>query len=183
MSTPMRLQLLRRLLAVPAGLVLMLPLTPMFLQQAAAEDDSASFYKWDDYEARDPKLLDAQVLALTTHSLEPLEKLRAESTSEEGITISLTFAVVRSLPEDSHVSFDKDGASAFGIWMQAAAHNLVGKGQTSKERIKTAMVQARGFIYWLRVDDNLNPLSAAVTITQALVKKVHDAFCPLYPFC
>jgi hypothetical protein len=80
------------------------------------------------------------------------------------------------------VSFDRDGASAFAIWMQAAAQNLVNKGQTSKERVKTAMVQARGFVFWLEVDDNLNLINQ-VKITEQLIKQVHDAFCPLYPFC
>ncbi len=162
-------------------LVLLCLTSLSFLQEAMAQE-SAAFYKWEGSEARDAKLLDAQVSALTTKRFDPLAKFQGESASERfaGIVTTLTAAVIRGLSD--RVSFDRGGASAFGIWLQVAAQNLENKGQTNKERLKTTMVQARGFIFWLEVDDNLNLINQ-VKITEQLVKQVHDAFCPLYPFC
>jgi hypothetical protein len=165
--------------------VLLLPAGLLFSQQVKAQQQSALFYKWEDYEAANKELLDAQVEALTTQRVEALASFG--KTQKEGdfanITVKLTSAAVRMLPMNTGISFDRGGASAFGIWIQAAARKLVDDQKTSEQRIKVAMIQVQGFIYWLEVDDNLNLLPATVTITEKLIKTVHDAFCPLYPFC
>jgi hypothetical protein len=105
-------------------LVLLCLTSLSFLQEAMAQE-SAAFYKWEGSEARDAKLLDAQVSALITKRFDPLAKFQGESASEgfAGIVTTLTAAVIRGLSD--RVSFDRGGASAFAIWMQAAAQNLV----------------------------------------------------------
>jgi len=70
----------RRLLAIPAWLALLFTASSTFSQKAGAEEHSA-FYKWECYEAQNGELLDLQVLAFTTRSLDPLEKFKSKSAS------------------------------------------------------------------------------------------------------